>query len=873
MKKSVIILISVLAFSFLGILSVVYAYSNNLRADSIQLISPESCPASGCAAGQRLNFQIEFTVNPQITSKPNTLLCVSSLRDGQSILGESPWADFSSGRISNSGLVSNLPYSIGDIDNICSNTLPSSESLLTSVSATLLNSVSDKLDLVLRINRTSDISGPIKVYVLEIQSNGSTWNLSNTLSKEISVSNPGSPVYVAETINQCSNYSPCYVNSGDDLPNGLGTGLKDAVDAYTQSVDINIISSYPIKSQTVLINKPHNISGLSNSQITFNGSSCTLPMLNLTNGGSLKYLTINDGACSSISRNLIHIDSATPVLIESNTFMSGYDAITIKDSSGDVFIQFNQISQNIAYAIKRSTGNSSGTLKVVANNIFNNGSGYEVDCQNKGIVDHNFWGDLTLPSSATVNCTNTPGKLLGASIKLANTGVEAVRKTVTENKASAFDGKISFKRSSGSDYDIYIINHGYGGLENIPFINSGTEPITACSNFYDVFLAQGSVPSNLALSFKYDLNSSCLSLIESTSYCDQSNSIYYPLWWYDPYSNVTNLWDKTGEAPKGSGAAGVSGQTTTCDLVNNEVTVNIDATGRPNFSNDLNYTPFIVGIPLPSGIQLTSFNATFSLTRVDLNWITSSENKISGYHILRSDSSNGTYNRISEKIPAIGNAFIGGIYTYSDYNIIFTKNYFYKLEVIGTDGNTVEILGPISVLTATSTPTATATKTITPTFTSSPFRTNTPYVYKSPTRFIPSLTPTKRNLTLVYKSPTPFYTRTQSSLVTPSLSETIAGSSTQSNTEEFNPILDSTQSTDELFLTPNLTQITTRTPAKSSESTTDYKETNVADNRSSILNKSDRYSEISWLALIAGAAISLVFLLILGWIFIRSHLT
>ncbi|MCJ7695151.1 MAG: hypothetical protein MUO40_06955 [Anaerolineaceae bacterium] len=875
MKKTFIFLISIIAFVLLGFFSVAQAFSNNLRVDSIQLVSPETCPASGCAAGQRLNFQIEFTANPQITSKPNTLLCVAALKDGQSGLGINPWADFSSGRISNSGLVSNLPYTSGDIDNICTNTISSSETLLTSVSATLLDSVSEKLELVLRINRTTDISGLIKAYVFELQSNGSTWNLSNTLVKEVSVSQPSLPVYVAETVNLCSNFSPCYVNSGDDLPDGLGTGLKDAVDAYTQSVDINIISTYPIKSQTVLINKPHNISGLGNSKITYNGASCTLPMLKLTNGGSLKYLTINDGTCSSVSRNLIHIDSATPVFIESNTLNNGYDAITIKDNSGDVLIQFNHISENIGYAIKHLAGGNSGTMNAVANNIFNNGYGYEVDCQNKGIVDHNYWGSSTLPSSAAVNCTITPGKLLGASIKLANSGVDAVRKTVTNNKISAFDGKISFKRSSGPDFDIYLINHGYGSIENIPFINSGTEPITACSNFYDVFVAQGSAPSNLALSFKYDLNSSCLSLIESTSYCDQSNSIYYPLWWYDPYSNVTDLWDKTGEAPKGYGAAGVSGQTTTCDLVNHEITVNIDASGRPNFSDDLNFTPFVVGIPLPSGIQLTSFTATFSLTRVDLKWITSSENNISGYHILRSDSSNGTYNRISEKIPAIGNAFIGGIYTISDYNIIFTKNYFYKLEVIGIDGNTIEILGPISVLTATATPTATATRTITPTFTSSPFRTNTPYIYKSPTKFIPSLTPTKRNQTPVYKSPTPFYTRTQSSPLTPSLSETNDRSSTQSQTEEFFPglVTPSSQTTGELILTPNLTQIMTNTPARTGDATKDSESANNADTGYSILRKSDRYTEITWVALMAGAAISLLFLLLLGWIFIRSHLT
>ncbi|MCJ7694097.1 MAG: hypothetical protein MUO40_01595, partial [Anaerolineaceae bacterium] len=97
----------------------------------------------------------------------------------------------------------------------------------------------------------------------------------------------------------------------------------------------------------------------------------------------------------------------------------------------------------------------------------------------------------------------------------------------------------------------------------------------------------------------------------------------------------------------------------------------------------------------------------------------------------------------------------------------------------------------------------------------------------------------------------------------------------QSQTEEFFPglVTPSSQTTGELILTPNLTQIMTNTPARTDDATNDSESANNADTGYSILRKSDRYTEITWVALMAGAAISLLFLLLLGWIFIRSHLT
>ena len=875
MKKITIILFFlILLFSVVFSLSEVS--SQQQRADGLQLVSPTNCPPSGCAAGQRLNLIAEFTVQPKNTTKTNTVLCFTASLDGQSGAGSNPWVDYSTGWVSSVGLISTQPYVNTDIDSVCSNNLNPSENLITSVNATLLNPITDKLELALRINKTTDLAGEIKAYVFELQANGITWSLSKTLNLNIPVAQTTQPIYVAELPSGCGSFSPCFVNSGDDLVGGLGTGLKDAIDGFSSSAQIIILGSYKIKGQTIIVNAPHKISGYSGSSITYDGNICSNPILEITSGAKVDHLIINDGTCNNVSRNLIIVDSSQDVTLESNTLTKGYEAIGVKANFGNVLIRFNQLLDNVSYAIKRSSASGTGTLNIVANNIFNNRFGYEVDCQNKGTVDHNYWGPDTDPSSAATNCSFTTGKQLGAPVKALSTGVDAIFVSVNSTKTSYFDNQLSINRTFGIDYNLYIVNHGNISQESTPFLNSGSDPMTPCSNFYDIFLAQDSLPSDLLLSIKYDLNSSCISTIESANYCNQTNSSQYPLWWFDPAENVTDGWDMTGDSPKGTGAAGADGQVTTCNMTSKEISVAIDSTGRPGFLKDLNFTPFVVGIPLPLGVQLNSFTGNFAVSRVDLKWITSSENNVSGFHLMRSESPSGTYTRITEKITAIGNAFVGGIYNYSDFDIIFTKSYYYKLEVIDKNGNTIEMHGPINVLTATATPTATPTRTITPTFTQTPYRSNTPYVYNSPTRFIPSITPTKRIVTSIYKSPTPFLTsstRTLTAIFDPSLGTQVllTGISTSQNTQDSPPIITTPMdSTNEFTGTPaiatsEVTTTTTLSGGTQSEGTSIFNSTQ--------LNNSSRYEKVSWITIIVGALLGLIMLVLIGWLLFRSRIS
>lgn len=543
--------------------------------------------------------------------------------------------------------------------------------------------------------------------------------------------------YVAINLEACGNFTPCYTNTeGVDGPNGLGTGLRQAVTDLNPGDEIIILGNYTIKDQTVLIDKNLTIRGDENSLLTYTGQDCSSPMLRFTSGGSLQDLRISGGSCA---RDLITINTIQDLRIEHNTLQSGNRAIDIIPSDGVVTVAFNQITDNQDYAIYQQTGSGNGTLEIYANNIFSNRTGIQVNCTSNGSADHNFWGEGILPAAAVENCQTTTGKRLGAPIATlpGTPGVQAISQTVTENFNYAFENNIGVKRNSGSAYDLIIVNHGHGNEENIPFLESGSTPIVACSNFYDIFTAKGSFASDLVLSIKYDLNNSCITTIESSDFCGQSDSSKYPLWWYDPSSNLTDGWDRTGQIPGGDNPINVEGQTTTCNVTENEIQVLIDNSGRPGIAQDLNFTPFLAGLPI--GISnISAFEASFDVDQVDIFWETSLESRISGYYVLRANSEMGPYYKISNFIPSNGS---NSLYEFTDAlaSVEFNKNYYYKIEIINSFGDTLRTHGPVNILTSTPTPSLTPTRTLYPTrtpyptSTSGPTRTATQYIYRSPT--------------------------------------------------------------------------------------------------------------------------------------------
>ena len=729
MRKRHLWLGSLLAI-FLSALFVFSVFSNSDRADGIALLSPSACPSGGCAAGQRLNYSLSYAVSPQFNGT-NTQVCVYAPFNG--------WADFGRGWISAAGLVTGATYAPGQINTVCASNTPPGYEWLGGAYANLPNaSTSDQLEVALNISTSTITSGSILFRVFEVDAGGTNWSQTTEFtSSTLAVAPLAQTVFVANNAATCAANTPCFINSGDDLADGLGTGLRDALNAVSDGATLQLLGDYLIKDETVLIDKDVTLTGVNDASLTYYGSDCSNSMLSITAAATIQNLTLDDGSCTSSSRTLIDVDSADAVTIHNNTLMDGYIGVLVRNNTGQVDIAFNTFETQDSYAVLQE--NNGSDLLLYANNIVDNANGLQVICYADGAADHNFWGTGQTAPANVLGCQVSNGKELGAAaLTVAGTpGVSAEKVTVTTSKQYAFNNKIAYSRSDGANYDLIIVNHGQGSSENVPFYNELGNSVSPCSNHYDVFLADGESPSSLNLALKYDLNADCTAQIESSTYCASGSMAAYPLWWYDPAANVTEYWDTTGQAPAGSGANGAAGQITSCNTSLNEIQVTLNnlAANRPRLSTDLGFTPFVVGLPNEGGIDLSQFTVTFDVTQNKIRWSTTAESNISGFHVLRSDTENGTYARISPLIASIGDTNIGGIYYFNDESILYTRTYYYKLEVVNQQGESIEFYGPVSVITSTATPTSTLTRTPTVTRTPYPTRTATPYYYRSPTSY------------------------------------------------------------------------------------------------------------------------------------------
>jgi hypothetical protein len=702
MNKAIRLLLSLVILLLLGV-NTTPMQARPLTALVMSQMSPASCPPGGCAAGQRINFRATFDLNPLNTTTVNTQVCVFT-----SLEGSDKWADGTVFSITDP-----TTYSSGEQSGICTANIPGGTQYLGGAYAQFSTAGSKNFDFAFRINKNSTIDGSLQISIYRLNAAGDAWEIIENESSPIIDTTPSAiTAYVAADVTTCNGESPCYLNSGDDLANGIGTGLKDAVDARTATSTINILGSYAIKGNSVTVDAAHTIQGVTNAALTYSGSQCSNAMLLITGGATIQDLNINDGVCVSPSRDLVLINSPANVTLRRNDLMNGKDAISIMSNSGDVLVRFNQIVNNSGYGLLRGSGSGSGTVNAIANNIFNNRSGYQIVCNNKGTINHNFLGAGILPNLAISNCSYTIGKQLGAAINKNTTkpGVEALEEVLTGSKTSYFNNMMSI--SGTPNVKVILINHGNGTFANIPFLGIGTDYINSCNNFYDVFISDENteIPSFINLSLTYDLNLECINTIESSVLCGSTDQANYPLFWYDPQNSVTERWDTTGQIPSGLGASGMVGQTTTCDLSNREVTVEINNNiiKRPNLITDLFFTPFGIGYYNQEYITFSDFYAIGGIEKIDLNWETINETGLSGFYVTRSLNINGPYNRDSDFIPRKGNdEGRGGIYYYSDTGLDNGTTYWYMLELLDSLNNTIEFHGPISATTYSLLPTAT----------------------------------------------------------------------------------------------------------------------------------------------------------------------
>ena len=725
----------------------------------VTLSSSVTCPSSGCAAGQRLNYKFDFSLSLVDPAKaPNVQVCIFTPNN---------WsvnaADFSS---TLQGVTSGKAYTYNTSQ--CSEVPPANYHLSGGWVASLTAApYTDAVNFGFRLGSSASEAGYVQASVY-YKNSSDAWVRLGQSTYSNSITAQSNNVYVANDPATCGANAPCYVNSLDDLAGGVGTGLKDAVDAVISPGTINLLGTVYIKQNTVLVDKPHTIKGNGTERITYSGTACANPMLKLSAGARITNLAIDDGSCSSPNRDLIEVNSSTQVTIDSNDLTQGKTAVRASaGNTGGLVLRYNHINANSEYAVYLEAANA-GVLDAVANNLYGNRAGAQVECNGsaKGIVNHNYWGSGGQISTAASQCQFTDSRRLGAPIQqnTAGPGVQAQQVTVGTTAQYAFNDTIGYSRTSdGSNYDLFIVNHGSGNNSNIPFTSSQSGSLIPCSNYWDIFLASTSAPSAGALNllFKYNSNPSCISAIESAQYCGQADKTLYPVWWYD--LSAAN-WSTTG--------TGSSGATTSCNAASDEIQVVVDGAHKPGF-NDLLRVPMVVGLPSqPASATFTAFTAAAGSSQATLNWTTSNESNFWEYHVQRSTQSTTGFANVGTAIARKGSAGGGSSYTYTDTGLTNNQTYYYKLRYLGYDGVWRES-GVVSVVpipptpTITSTPTntdvpSTATRTLTryPTSTfiyrtPTPTRTSTP-TPTSPFQTItntPTPTPTSRTRTVTATGP------------------------------------------------------------------------------------------------------------------------
>ena len=131
-----------------------------------------------------------------------------------------------------------------------------------------------------------------------------------------------------------------------------------------------------------------------------------------------------------------------------------------------------------------------------------------------------------------------------------------------------------------------------------------------------------------------------------------------------------------------------------------------------------------------ANVTLVSFTANSQAghPEIIIHWETATEFNTLGFFVTRSTSAVDPFARVSNFIPNQGDTITGAQYVFTDTTTILNVTYWYKLEEITTDQQSI-FYGPITATagipaTAISTPTASPTATRTPT--GAPTRTPTP---------------------------------------------------------------------------------------------------------------------------------------------------
>jgi Peptidase family C25 len=116
-----------------------------------------------------------------------------------------------------------------------------------------------------------------------------------------------------------------------------------------------------------------------------------------------------------------------------------------------------------------------------------------------------------------------------------------------------------------------------------------------------------------------------------------------------------------------------------------------------SFGDDFALTAIgVKACAVTTAVELQSFTAAGADGAVDLAWTTASELHNLGFHVYRSPSADGPFDRITANVIAgLGSSASGQSYAFRDPGLANGVTYFYELEDIDTDGPT-KLHGPVS---------------------------------------------------------------------------------------------------------------------------------------------------------------------------------
>jgi CSLREA domain-containing protein len=130
------------------------------------------------------------------------------------------------------------------------------------------------------------------------------------------------------------------------------------------------------------------------------------------------------------------------------------------------------------------------------------------------------------------------------------------------------------------------------------------------------------------------------------------------------------------------------------DVITTTTTFCTDGAACAAFSDTSEFAAAVTAVP--TAVELMSFTALGREQAVDLNWQTGSELNNLGFHLYRSLSPSGPFERITDGvIPGLGSSPTGRNYAYRDSGLANGVTYFYKLEDIETTGKSA-FHGPVS---------------------------------------------------------------------------------------------------------------------------------------------------------------------------------